>query len=103
VRVTVTWATLVVQDSVDLDLHAGATVADAVEASGLVARHGIDRARLGFAIHGHRVTHDRVLADGDRVDLTRPLEVDPKAARIARVRARQPAKRPRRAAQARSK
>ena len=102
-KVTVTWATREVQDSVDVDLPAGATVADAVEASGLVGQYGIDRARLGFAVYGRRAFPETVLAEGDRIDLTRPLEVDPKAARIARARTKQPAKSPRRAVRPRSK
>ena len=102
-KVTVVWATPAVQDSVDVDLPAGATVADAVDASGLVGQYGIDRSRLGFAVYGRRAFPETVLAEGDRVDLTRPLEVEPKAARIARARAKQPARPPRRAAQTRSK
>ena len=101
-KVTVVWATPAVQDSVDVDLPAGATVAEAVDASGLVGQYGIDRARLGFAVYGRRVSPETALAEGDRIDLTRPLEVDPKAARIARARAKRPAKSPRRAAQPRS-
>ncbi len=77
-----------------VDLPAGATVADAVARSGLVARYGIDRAALGFAIFGRRVRADAPLADGDRVELTRPLVVDPKAARGERARG--PSRSPRR-------
>ena len=102
-KVTVVWATPAVQDSVDVDLPAGATVGDAVDASGLVGQYGIDISRLGFAVYGRRAFPETVLAEGDRIDLTRPLEVDPKAARIARARAKQPAKSPRRAMRPRSK
>lgn len=102
-KVTVTWATREVQDSVDVDLPAGATVADAVDASGLVGQYGIDRARLGFAVYGRRAFPETVLAEGDRIDLTRPLEVDPKAARIARARTKQRAKAPGLAKRPRSK
>jgi len=102
VKVTVIWATPAVQDSVEVDLPAGATVAEAVDASGLVRQYGIDRARFGFAVYGRRVSPETVLAEGDRIDLTRPLEVDPKAARIARARAKQPGKSARRATRTRS-
>ncbi len=91
-KVTVVWATLAVQDVIAVELPRGATVAEAVEKSGLVAQYGLDVARLGFAIHGRRMAADAPLADGDRIDLTRPLEVDPKAARLARARARPLAK-----------
>jgi len=103
VKVTVVWATPAVQDSVEVDLPAGATVADAVDASGLVDQYGIDRTRLGFAVYGLRASPETVLADGDRIDLTRPLEVDPKAARTARARAKPPAKSSRRATRHRPK
>ena len=87
-RVTVVWATPSVQDVVAVELPAGATVADAVERCGLIAQYALDAARLGFAVFGRRVSAHSPLAEGDRIDLTRPLEVDPKSARIARVRAK---------------
>jgi len=103
VKVTVVWATPAVQDRVEVDLPPGSTVADAVDASGFVDQYRIDRQRLGFAVYGVRAAPETMLAEGDRIDLTRPLEVDPKAARIARAGAWPPAKSPRRATQHRSK
>src|SRR3546814_4770385 len=67
-------------EAVDLVLPAGATVADAVAASGFGAE-GIS----GFAIHGERAVASTLLRDGDRVELLRPLEVDPKEARRRRA------------------
>lgn len=67
-------------EAVDLVLPAGATVADAVAASGYGAE-GLG----GFAIHGGRVVVSTLLRDGDRVELLRPLEVDPKEARRRRA------------------
>jgi hypothetical protein len=87
---------------VDVTLPAGATVADAVAASGLVARCGLPEQALAYAIHGQRADRDTPLVDGDRVEMTRPLIADPKQARHARA-ARHPlpravaAKRPPRA------
>jgi putative ubiquitin-RnfH superfamily antitoxin RatB of RatAB toxin-antitoxin module len=95
-NVGVAWATPLVQDVTEVELPAGATVADAVARSGLVARYGIDIAMLGFAIFGRRVRADAPLADGDRVELARPLQIDPKAARAGRARAKPPGKAPRR-------
>src|SRR3546814_2520017 len=54
---------------VDLVLPAGATVADAVAASGFGAE-GIS----GFAIHGERAVASTLLRDGDRVELLRSEE-----------------------------
>ncbi len=89
VAVTVVWATPEVQDSVPLTLPAGATVADALAASGLVERHGIDRGAVRPAVYGRLVRDDVALRDGDRVEICRPLLVDPKAARRLRAAARE--------------
>jgi putative ubiquitin-RnfH superfamily antitoxin RatB of RatAB toxin-antitoxin module len=39
----------------------------------------------GAGIHGRRVPLDTALADGDRVEVYRPLQADPKAARRRRA------------------
>jgi len=95
-KVSVVWAVPSLQDVVEVELRAGATIADAVERSGLVAQYGLDATRLGVAVFGRRATPQTLLADGDRIELTRPLEVDPKAARLARARAKPLPKSPRR-------
>lgn len=64
-------------------LPAGATVAEAVTASGL-GQGG----HVGIAIFGERVVATQVLADGDRVELLRGLVIDPKEARRRRAEAR---------------
>jgi uncharacterized protein len=71
-----------------VDLPAGATVADAIRASDIATRCGVDVAVLGLAVFGRRVTDDSVLEEGDRVELLRPLAVDPKQARRLRAEAR---------------
>jgi putative ubiquitin-RnfH superfamily antitoxin RatB of RatAB toxin-antitoxin module len=73
---------------VTLALPAGACVGDAVTASGLLAPLGPAALTLRFAIFGAIVAADTPLREGDRVELTRPLAADPKAAR--RVRAALP-------------
>jgi hypothetical protein len=74
-------------DLTELRLPAGATVLDALKASGLAARHGteaIDALLVG--VWGKARPLDAVLRDGDRVELLRPLTVDPKEARRQRYR-----------------
>ena len=66
--------------AVKLDLPEGARVADAVAASGLPL-DGID----GWAVYGVRVAAGHPLRDGDRVELLRPLRMDPKEARRRRA------------------
>jgi uncharacterized protein len=71
---------------VPLELPAASTVRDALAASGLLERHrlGIDTVLVG--VWGRRCVLTRVLRDGDRVELYRPLTVDPKEARRLRYK-----------------
>jgi putative ubiquitin-RnfH superfamily antitoxin RatB of RatAB toxin-antitoxin module len=71
-----------------LDLTQGATVAEAVRASGIVERLGLAAASLTCAVFGRRAEPDTVLEEGDRVELLRPLAVDPKQARRLRAEAK---------------
>lgn len=69
--------------SVEVELAEGATVADALQAA------AFDLAEVsGYAVFGVRADLDARLRDGDRVELLRPLLMDPKEAR--RLRARKP-------------
>ena len=86
--VTVVYATPRLQDVVRVELPIGATVADAIMRSGLIAQYALDPAVHGFAIFGRRATPATVLSQGDRVELTRPLQADAKSARAKRSRAR---------------
>jgi putative ubiquitin-RnfH superfamily antitoxin RatB of RatAB toxin-antitoxin module len=74
------------EDAVRLRLAPGATVADAVRASGILARHPeIDFAHSKLGVYGRLVTPQTRLADGDRVEVYRPLLIDPKEARRRRA------------------
>jgi len=70
-----------------MDLADGATVAFALEASGLLREFPqIDfGAGYGLAVYGIRVGHAKTLKCGDRLEILRPLTVDPKEARRARA------------------
>jgi uncharacterized protein len=85
-NVTVVWATPDVQDIVPVELPAGATVADAVAQSRIIERYALDAAQLRFAVFGRRAAAEATLADGDRVEITRPLLADPKESRRRRAR-----------------
>ncbi len=69
--------------SVMLELPEGATVADALRTCGWAGEE------CACAVFGVVVAAQARLADGDRLELLRPLQVDPKEAR--RRRARKPA------------
>lgn len=66
-------------------LPQGSTVADAIAASGLETALAIDASRLATGIWSRIVARDAALADGDRVELYRPLKADPKESRRRRA------------------
>jgi len=72
---------------IELELPAGATVAEAIARSRIEERHPeVDLARAAVGLFGRRVRRDAVLADGDRVEIYRPLLADPKEARRRRAK-----------------
>jgi putative ubiquitin-RnfH superfamily antitoxin RatB of RatAB toxin-antitoxin module len=72
---------------VALELDEGAVLADAVRASGLLSGLSAEAAdALQAGIWGKAAALDARLRDGDRVELTRGLLVDPKEARRQRYR-----------------
>ena len=72
--------------SVSLQLPGGATLRQAIEASGLLARHALDLATLRAGVWGRVHELDTALRDRDRVEIYRPLLVDPKEARRLRYK-----------------
>jgi len=69
-----------------LSLGEGVTVREAIEASGLLARFPeIDLNVQKVGVFGKIRPLDEVLVDRDRVEIYRPLKVDPKVARQRRV------------------
>lgn len=89
VRVEVVYAEAGEQTLVTLELPAGTTIAGAIERCRerrLLPDAAFERADAG--IFGRRMPPDRVLETGDRVEIYRPLEVDPKEARRRRAGAR---------------
>jgi putative ubiquitin-RnfH superfamily antitoxin RatB of RatAB toxin-antitoxin module len=70
------------QSVVAIEVPAGCTAAGAIERSGIFALHpGLDPAACRVGIFGREVSHDRVLAAGERVEVLRPLPEDPKERR----------------------
>lgn len=71
-----------------LTLPAGSTIPDAVKVSGLAARFPeLASAETRYGIFGkvEKEPASRVLKAGDRVEIYRPLLIDPKEARKARA------------------
>jgi putative ubiquitin-RnfH superfamily antitoxin RatB of RatAB toxin-antitoxin module len=85
-RVEVVYASTRVQEIVCVELEPGATVADAIEASGLRVRFpSLSRGQQPVGIFGRVVTPQHPIAAGDRIEIYRPLVADPMAARRQRA------------------
>lgn len=72
--------------ALSITLPAGSTVADALRASGWLEACGLAIDALHCGVWGRVQALDHVLRDGDRVELYRPLTVDPKEARRLRYK-----------------
>lgn len=86
ISVEVVWATPEQQQLVELQLAPGSTVEAAIEQSGFYRRfagQGLESADVG--IWGRVVPRAHTLNDGDRVEIYRPLRMDPREARRQRV------------------
>ena len=73
-------------DLVALRLAPGSTLADAVQASGIVERHALAPQVLRLGVWGSPREPASVLRERDRVEVYRPLTVDPKEARRLRYK-----------------
>lgn len=70
-----------------VDVPAGASVAAAIAASGLVEEFGLDEETLDVGIWSQRASLDTRVMPGDRIEIYRPLKIDPKLARRQRAAA----------------
>jgi putative ubiquitin-RnfH superfamily antitoxin RatB of RatAB toxin-antitoxin module len=85
-RVTVVYCTAHEQHVRELDVAAGATAADAVRLSGIAEAACLSDAELQrMGIFNKSIDAATPLHDGDRVEIYRPLRIDPKDARRRRA------------------
>ncbi|WP_291995480.1 RnfH family protein [Candidatus Accumulibacter sp. ACC003] len=76
------------QQIVRLQLPAGSTVRQAIEASGLLQKHPeIDLSKNKFGVFAKLAKADAALRDQERVEIYRPLIADPKEVRKQRAAA----------------
>jgi putative ubiquitin-RnfH superfamily antitoxin RatB of RatAB toxin-antitoxin module len=76
------------QRLIALDVPAGTTMLEAARESGIAEYfEGLDLERAAMGVFGKAepAPARRVLMDGERVEIYRPLRIDPKAARKARA------------------
>jgi putative ubiquitin-RnfH superfamily antitoxin RatB of RatAB toxin-antitoxin module len=86
IRVEVCYALPVRQEVVALELEKGATVLQAIRASGFLARYPEINLELNkVGVFAKLVKLDMPLRDRDRVEIYRPLVADPKEVRRQRA------------------
>jgi putative ubiquitin-RnfH superfamily antitoxin RatB of RatAB toxin-antitoxin module len=77
-KIGVAYATSARQAWLRLELPDGATVGEAIAASGILAQFPeIDLATQKVGVFGKLTKLDAPLADGDRVEIYRPITADP--------------------------
>jgi putative ubiquitin-RnfH superfamily antitoxin RatB of RatAB toxin-antitoxin module len=85
-RVEVVYALPGGQDAVSVEVAPGSTLRDAIEASGVIARHPeIDLERQKIGVYGKVKAAEAPAAQGDRIEIYRALAVEPKEARRRRA------------------
>jgi len=85
-KVEVCYALADKQELVAVTVPDGATLQQALEASGLLAKHPeIDLKKNKFGIYAKLSKLDSLLRDRDRVEIYRPLIADPKEVRKQRA------------------
>ena len=86
-RIEVVYARAAEQDVVAVELEQGASARDAVQKSDLLARHPeINLRPIKLGMFGRAVRPDTPVRQGDRIEILRPLAIDPKEARRLRAR-----------------
>ncbi len=75
------------QIALEVTVHEGATVEEAIQRSGIMKRYpdDIDFDVNKIAIFGKKTTMDTVLNEWDRIEICRPLVADPKEARARKA------------------
>jgi len=85
-KVEVAYATPRMQRIVELHVEQDCTARQAALLSGLDQQfEGLQLAEVPLGIFGKKATDEQVLVEGDRVEMYRPLQIDPKEARRARA------------------
>ena len=90
IDIWVAYATPQKQVEIPLTIEESCTVAMAIRRSGVIDQFPeIDLATVIVGVFSRKVALDDLLAAGDRIEIYRPLQIDPKEARRLRVARRE--------------
>ena len=81
-KIELSYATATRQVLIELSVTAGQSVGQVIIESGIYAEfpnQGLESADVG--VWGHRVERSHVVRDGDRIEIYRPLQMEPREAR----------------------
>lgn len=88
IHITVAYAAVHRQIEIKLTVEESCTVALAIQRSGVLNQFPeIEIGRAAVGIHSRRVALDSLLQNNDRVEIYRPLQIDPKQARLVKAKA----------------
>lgn len=86
IRVEIVFATAEQQSLKSLQVAPGSTVQQVIDASGMARDFpAFELGALDVGIWGRSVARDTIVSDGDRVEIYRPLVMDPREARRLRA------------------
>jgi len=85
-KIEVAYATPKDQQIIELEVPEGCTARQAAMHSALDQNfEDLELAEVPLGIFGKKAADDQLLVEGDRVEMYRPLQIDPKDARRARA------------------
>lgn len=88
INISIIYALPEQQISLQLQVDIGCTAKQAIEQSGLLQEYPeIDLISQAIGIYGRKVPLEHQLEANDRVEIYRPLVIDPRDARMAKVKA----------------
>lgn len=85
INVEVVYASPERQTVVAVQVPSGTTALGAVQLSGILQQLPEPDAPLDLGVFGNAVAHDHAVGEGDRVEIYRPLQVDPMERRRRRA------------------
>ena len=86
IEIQVVFATCSRQVMIGLEVAEGTTIAESVDQSGIKAQFPVEEiSQVKFGIWNKVRSSNEVVSEGDRVEIYRPLEADPKEARRRRA------------------
>ena len=86
ITVQVVYALADQQEIFSVQMPTNSTIKQAIERSGILCKHKhIDLSKNSIGVYGKVVTLEQKLKDQDRIEIYRPLTIDPMQARRARA------------------